>query len=573
MPNTVIGLDGHTPIYDPNRRFTQWSIEEIYQGNVAENKYVPKVGDLVYDVGSNTYLVYRVAYVNPLNLLSTLVEVKIGNVVSTFTNQDLLVGISAVTGSDLYRAYLDTSVLPYVMAVDARLRVPGTMVKRAKVFKGVDTVNNPVCISRVYDVTGNLISDTIDLVSYDVQTAFSTIPVFNTNESLPDGEVITIVLYDDLGNVISKRQLMVENTGFTPRPENAVKYVTSIAIESPFLSLTNDKQIDYPINAPITSLSLYGVVTYSDGTKIKLPVDGTKFRVFGLEQYISTIVGHKHDLVLAYTLSENEKAYNIVSSDSSVITKAYSIVTVKPNHAYSVKVFTYPRFVSEEFGYKLHFYMLNLDRDLMIDITDKVTINENSGVYDPKGYGHLQRRVISVNLKNVSENFRHYIHTQVVDIVLREAPNLDRDSFTVAHESGGATYINGITTSDSPDVIVGEYDLSRSTGSGIQAVIQVPSNDKVKLDCKDTNIDAWLNRVYYTTYPLLDRYLETKAPVPSHFVIVYGNIEKEFPITAWNEVLDLDTPLTYRDSLLVKFIRRTPSNDLLLSVNVFHLVS
>jgi len=579
MPNGIVGLDGHVPIFDPNRRFTIWNISEIYMGKVAENKYIPKVDDLVMDIGSNSFIVHRVAFVNPLNLLSTLVEVKIGNVASTFTNQDLLVGLGPVTSTDTYRVYLDTTVLPFVMAVDARLVVPGVLAKKAKIFKGTNTNenDNPICISRVYDVSGHLISDTIELVSLEmdshINNALKTVPIFNANETLPDGEIVTIVIYDDLGVVVSKRQLMIENTGFTPRPENSVKYVTSVSLESPFLSITNDTLIEYPINAPITSLSIYGIVKYSDSTTLKLPVDGTKFKLYGLEQYISTIVGHRHDLVLAYTLSEDEKSYGIVSHDNKVITKPYSITTVKPNHAYSVKLFVYPRFVSEEFGYKLHFYLLNLDRNLVLDVTGKVILDENTGVYDPKGYGHLQRRSISINLKNASENFRHYIHTQLADIVLREPPNLDRDSFTVAHESAGASQIYGITTSDSPDVLVGQYDLSRSTGAGIQAIIQVPATDRVKLDCLDTNIDAWLNRVYYTTYPLMDRYLETKPPVPSHFIVIYKGLEKEFPITAWNEVIDLETELVYRESLLVKFIRRTPTNDMYLSVNVFHLVA
>ena len=29
MPETIIGLDGHTPIYDPNRRFTQWILKKF----------------------------------------------------------------------------------------------------------------------------------------------------------------------------------------------------------------------------------------------------------------------------------------------------------------------------------------------------------------------------------------------------------------------------------------------------------------------------------------------------------------------------------------------------------------
>jgi hypothetical protein len=365
---------------------------------------------------------------------------------------------------------------------------------------------------------------------------------------------------------------MIENTGFTPKPDEATKYITSIALESAFMSLTNDTVIEYPINATISSMSLYGIVTYSDGTTLRLPVDGTKFKIFGLEQYIASSPGHSRDLILSYTMSKDEKSYGMVAYDNNVITKPYTMVTVAPNLAYSVKIMCYPRYVDEANGFKIHFYLFNLDRNIFKDVTDLVTFNESNGVFDPKAYGVLQRKSIKLNLRDVSEGFKHFNQVQLIDVVLIRPPELDLSTFTVSHESSGEdTYLN-ITTAPDPTATSGGFNISRSTGVGIQAVIQRPSDSVVDLTCHQTTLEDWLKLVYYNTYPLTNRYMEVRPPMPSHFIVDYKDKKLEFPIYRWNEMLSLENSAVDKQSLLVTFIKRTPTNDLYLSCNVFHLV-
>lgn len=52
MPNPpnvggVVGTDNVSPIYNPNGRWQVWNMEEIYLGDIAANKYVPKVNDVI----------------------------------------------------------------------------------------------------------------------------------------------------------------------------------------------------------------------------------------------------------------------------------------------------------------------------------------------------------------------------------------------------------------------------------------------------------------------------------------------------------------------------------------------
>jgi hypothetical protein len=212
-------------------------------------------------------------------------------------------------------------VTPHVLAVDIRLKVAGTMASYAKIFKGSDLTESGNVISRVYDSNGNFISENIplELVAIDSHNNYSikTIKVCHTNEHLLDGEIVTAVIYGDNGHVVSKRQLLVENTSFIRSVDASAKYISHISVESAFISPTFDHIIEFPLNIPLNALNLMGVVHYSDGSTLKLPVDGSKFRMFGLEQYVSSIVGQTVDLVLSYALAPNEIAYTGVSTDNN----------------------------------------------------------------------------------------------------------------------------------------------------------------------------------------------------------------------------------------------------------------
>ncbi len=50
----VVGVDGKTPVYNPSARFTIWSISEIYRGDIAANRYIPRVSDWVVEPETGT---------------------------------------------------------------------------------------------------------------------------------------------------------------------------------------------------------------------------------------------------------------------------------------------------------------------------------------------------------------------------------------------------------------------------------------------------------------------------------------------------------------------------------------
>lgn len=544
----VTGTDGVIPVYNPTGIWQWWSIDDIWQGAAGANKFVPKVNDFVLD--PSNYETYKVTQLDPVTLVPTLTPVTPSYIPTNFTPQDILFGVGPGTQADTYRMYVNSAVTPFVAAVDLRLYVGGTKASYAKIFSGSDLSSTGVVISMVYDASGNFVSQNVplELVAIDQVTNYSwkTVSVFNIGVTLPDGEVVTAVFYDAQGNVVSKRQLLVENTNFIRNLSVSLKYVQSVSVQSPFLNTADPSQINFPLNVPINALNLTGMVSYSDGTSVTMPVDGTKFNVIGLQQYVSTIVGQQIPLVLSYALGAGEVAYNGLSQDSLHVTAPFTIVTTNPDNSYAVKIYGYPEWKGSTVGYIMRFFMVSLDRNIFFDVTPFVSFSTNTGTFNPQAYGYLQRKSISLNLSLVSQSFKPYIDTQLLDINLLQAPSLNTTPWTVSQVSG----------TDIP-----------AYGQGLYAKISSTTNfTTADVSCGFTDETTWLENLYLATHPLINSTTETAAPTPTHFILMYGTQEYTYPVANWNQPLTINGAFTQYSNLYLRFINRTVSGDMILSV-------
>lgn len=544
----VVGTDGVVPIYAPNDRWCIWSMAEIWTGQTGNKRYVPKVND--YVIEPSTYTTYIVESIDNVTLIPTLREKHLNNMSAGFSETDMLLGVGPGTQADTYRVYLDTSVTPFVLAVDARLKIGGSMSNHVKLFKGANLSDNGHVVSKVYDNSGNFITENIALelaaIDSHVNYSIKVVPTCYCTEPLNDGEIITAVVYSADGHVVSKRQLLVENTAFIRGVDASVKYVSHISLECPFMSPTTDRTILFPLNVPVNSLNLVGVVHYSDGSVLRLPVDGTKFSILGINQYVSTIIGQKIKLVLSYALSTTETAYGAVSSDGKYITEGYDMMTVDANHSYTVKLFCYPTWVDENVGYRLKWFMFNLDRNISFDVTPFVHFADNTGAFDPLADGYVQRRAVYINLSDVSGIFKSYIHTQVVDVMLRTSPGSLTTPWTVSHEAA-----------------VGQT----AYGLRLTARIRPTDANQILINGGASEYEDWLQRVYTDTYPLVDGMAGSTLLEPTHFEITYDTYKAEYPVSNWDSAIVLPTPATVNSTVFIKFIRRTPITDLQLCMS------
>lgn len=545
------GPDGYPPIYDPEGRFAIWALSEIYIGAQGFRRYVPKINDYVVNYETDEW--YKVIGLDLTTMLSTLEPIK-RIAEGKFTTDDLLLGVGPGTQADTYRIYINSNTRPPLLTVDQRLSIGGTESVSAQIFIGSDISGTSEILGMMYDANGNLLGPNIplELVTMTGVTNYTlkSVPSCYATRDCKNGEVVTVVFYSASGRVTGKRQLLIENTAFIRGPDMSQKYIVGIELQSPFMSQANPLLLQYPLNVPLNGMNLFGVVHYSDGSKIRRPVDGTKFQLFGMETFLSTQIGQQFPLTLKYNLSPGEVNYMPGTTDPSFVPKDYSAVTTKAEGAYTVKLFGYPVWIDQVNGYRLEWYLYNLDRNTYARCTSNVRISDNGPSWNPLGYGTNQNLRVEVNLKDVNGIYKDYIHAQTISIVLvRPATDTDGTNWTVGFDPG-----------QNPPF--GRNTVARTTFVNANFT-------RVRLEAGETTLEGWLERVYRDTRPLVDRSKEVEAPEPNMMVILAGTTETEVPISQWNSELVVNQPIKDGSTLFVRFIKRTVENDIQLGITGF----
>lgn len=553
----IAGNDGKTPIYNPEARFQVFKKSELFMGPTGpgNKRYVPNVDDLVIDMDLDG-LQYKVISVDPATLIPLLREMHPPKSSGDMSDDDILLGVGPGTQSDTYRVYLDTSVVPHSLAVDARLSVAGTMVSWCRIFRGADLTDAGNIISLLYDTSGNVIANRIpmELASIVDDTngagqsnrTIKTVPVCYTTQDIPNGEVVTAVFYSDAGTVVSKRQLLLERTSFIRSSALGTKHITHISLECPFFSQSNPNLIELPQNVLLTGINLFGVVHYSDGTKRRMPVDGTKFSLLGLERFIASTVNQMVDLVLTYRLSTDEASYEALQGEFKFVKKSYSLKVMQQSGAYNVKLFCYPVWLNSVDGYTLKWFMYTGNRDVMYDVTNYIEYATNTPVFNPIRYGVNQQLSVAVNLQRVNGAYRNYRHAQIVSVILY-GPGTDRDTnWTIAFDPN-----------QNPPF--GEDNFAALTFINYNLY-------KLKVDAGAVDQEEWLQRLYYRTKPLIDQTKEQVPPAPSHFRLRFGQWDLVYPISQWNQELEIANGLADNGTLFIEFLYMTPETDMQLSI-------
>lgn len=529
------------PLYEPNRGFRHWFIDEIYQGPLKPGKwYVPNVNDLVTDYATGQY---RVTAVDTTTYLSTLTKWTIPNH-NALSDEDVLLGLAPGAASELFRLYVNTSIVPHPIAVESSLFKYGSENDHCKIFRGTDISQSGRVISAWYDSNMEQVGENIPLevVLRDDVTNVSQKRLRDawTNVKLQDGEVVTVVTYNDRNVVTSVDKLIVRLTNFVRASDTSQRYITNVAIKSPFLSSVDNRLLMVPINVPIEALTTTAIVYYNDGSRREVPIDGTKVKLHGLQQYIASVNGEEAPLVLSYALGDNEYSTDAIDGQVRVITRSYKARTSSVEGAYSVKLFVSPEWVSDIVGYRLNFTLYFLDRDRYYDVTPYVEQGANSPVFEGLRYGVTQHLTVAVELSAVDPTLKAYRHVQ---------------NFSVA------LLANGLSTNAA--WLVG-YSSNENLLYGRNSVIEVTlgsvANHTLRLSNGFASMQEWLDELYYKTLPLYDRTSETKAPVPTHFILSINGVNTEYPVTRWNDVFSSITAGTPGRVALIRWMRKLTNN-------------
>lgn len=541
---TIQAPDGYTVTYDPDALWRLWDIDQIYTGVVGQNKHVPKVRDHL--INPITDQRYRVTAIDPLTLVPTYEDITNGT-----SNEGELLAAGVGSQPDTYRIYLDSSVTPHKLHIDARLKLHADTAAYAKIFKGTNISATGHVLGMLYDQNGTFLTHNIPLVLVAMDThenhGIKVVPTCYTNEELVDGAMVTVVIYTAEGGEVSRRTLWVNNSSFIPDLAYDTRYVSHVTLESPFMSQTDDHVIEYPINVPLQAMNMFGRVHYSDGSSISLPVDGGKFALLGLERFVGTYPGQHVPLVLRYRLDTTEVAYGqLVSADGKHISEPYDLVTTEQRGAFTIKLSGYPVWRSDLSEYQLRWFMSDLNRDVMFDVTPYIYFNQSSDVFNPVGYGLVQKLSVRVNLKDVSQALPSFIHTQTQTVVLMSPGTVAGANWKLAFEPNQEPLF----------------------GEALSAQVNMINQNLWRLNIRAgiTNFNDWLDRVFYDSKPLYDLRKEQKAPEPTHIVLFIGAARSEVPISMWNQEFTVSLNLSSQSNLQMEFICRTDQGDLRLGV-------
>ncbi len=543
---TVQGSDGQKPNYDPNALFRIWDKGVLFMGptDVALGKWVPKIFDYAIDLTINKW--YQVIDVDQVTLTPTFRAL---DDEETAGLETILVGTGDQPKTMI--AHFDTNQLPYSLSLDSRHYINGSENTYARVFRGSDVSPAGEVISAVF--SGQTYLDDkipLEMTKYDSHDitvlAEKYVPTFNTNAMLKNGEVISVVIYSAT-NIITGIKRFKVNHGANVRPVNASqKYVTGIALRSVFLNSNDPYKLDFPLNAPIGALNVWGVLTYSDKSEKVLPVDGTKFKLDGLEKFVATRPGQRVPLVLSYRLDQGEFASGAISVDGKRITEPYSLVTTTENGLYSPTLFGFPRWDETAGAYVMRWWLMDLNRMTLFDATSYVQYNQSSEQFNGTKFDAMQFLSIRVRLSEVSASLPSWIHTQTLYVKLYNplAQVRPQGKFEVGQEN-----------------VAGEF-----FGEGMSARVNTinQNNFEVNLGNNLSTLNEWLDKMYYKAKPIYSLYRESAPPQPTHFTVIndQGNIQT-FPLSQWNRSFKIFTNLQAKGNLIIRWDKQLPNNSTL----------
>lgn len=558
-PANITGSDGIVPVENPDGLWTTWALQQLFMGANTPGAQVPggavprwvgKVNDYVVDYDTDER--WKITALDMTTLEPTLTSINPLITPGDLNTTDLLFGVGPGTDADTYRCYIDQSVLPFKLVVDQRLTVNSVLTKYAKIFQGSKLDGTAQVISAFYDASGNFLGDSVPLELVAMPNgqnyAVKSVQPCYTKVPLADNDKVTVVFYGDDGGPVSTRQLLVMNTAFIRSSDAGLKYITGISLESPFLSQADPNTIQYPINVPIAGWNLFGVVHYSDGSKLRMPVDGTKFKTMGLADFVATIVGQEIGFTLQYTFSADEVFYDAQTgtpTGDKFKNEPYKAIVENSDGSYTVKLFCVPHWDTTTSQYFLDWYLYDLDRGLSMLVTPYVAYQSQRGFDGTQtGFGLNQSIQVAIDLSNVNGQYKKYIFTQTLQIVLMRP-----------------------ATDHSGDPWVIYYSPSQVTpyGTGLKAKVNFVNQNLKYVDVSQGAADqtTWLNQILTNAEPLYDPQAEPTWPTPNMFSFVFADgTELDFPLSQWNAQNVISGALPDASTLYMKFFKRTPENDL-----------
>lgn len=542
-----LGTDGFVPVRDTSSLWAQYAKHNTWLGVKASGKIIPKVLDYVIDVDySITYKVIG----HDERWVPTLERVT-PKPIADMDSEDLLLGQTR----DAYRIFVDKAVVPHRLQVDARCYINARNAATARVYRGNPVDGDEEIVSLVLDQAGLPLSTLIPLektvIPNGENVAQYYVPEAFTNSDIKNGEFLWVVLYSINGAILSSKGLRAQVGSFTTSKDTTKKAITGLALEGPLMSKLVPNRMEVPLNLTLNSINMIGVVNYNSGEPKRGNVDGGRFSLMGMNAFVPSQAGQVAKLSLRYSLTQGEVSFvGQEISASRFIVEPIEVVVVDPENQLSVKLLPYPVWTGVASGYRLRWFLVNLARNIMADVSTLVTIAHGSPALDPLLYGIKQNLGVAIDLSKVNETWRAWNHVQTVGItLLRPGDAVDNTKWRIAFDPGAAT----------------EY------GNDVFIRSRIINQNLCELDIKSgfATKEAWLNAFYYNTRPLKNLTFELEAPAPTHVIFSDGTTTHQIRLSIdeyWNRRFTTLFTVPQQSTWFLTFVRESAQGDLILSV-------
>jgi hypothetical protein len=302
---------------------------------------------------------------------------------------------------------------------------------------------------------------------------------------------------------------------------------------------------------------MYGIVRYSDGESVTLPLGGSKFLLEGTDNYVSSVLGSKTAVRLVYHLDKTERYIKNNNSAVGIIDKQYILLSVRGNglddgasDAYAVKLFGYPRWNTSTQVYTMEYY-ITFNDGVFYRVTNLVRPASTGGQFNGASLGITQTFTVTINLNTINSNYKSYNHVQIMNVNLaRRGEESMVPLWTVAYQSSTTRYGEGL--------FLRGASLNQTNSAWSCYYVQ-PGTTK----------QEFLERCYYRSKPLYNPALQEGPEEPTHMLI------GTFTADSWREIslaTGFGTPIELTGNypngtlMIIRFIKRGVDGDRVLSV-------
>lgn len=517
-------------LYDPNRGFRTWEIDQVYQGpgSLPDGNVIVNVDDMVVNWD---YGLYQVIEVDPVTYIPTLELFNPMKFVQIEESTSIITGLSGYQPNITNRAFYNSLQNPPTITIDSRFRIFGTEAYTLKLFRGTDTgAATGQVISQKLDMGGALIGENIDLEEIDVgNPAIKRPTIIHTNESLVEGEIVTAVIYTQASEVFGEVSFIIKSGDAIRAAGASTVYVQDIVLESPLLDTIETDLIEVPFNTPVTANSFQARLVYSDGSTALVNVDGNKTKIYGLDNFNVSIVGSSTNIVLSYYPDANEPTINAQGAPGNIhISRTYRMQVTEsiPDNTY--KLFVVPKFtLTPSPIYTLEWWVVDLNRTVVQKLMPgQVTVALQGGGAPVLTPGAGQQTIVATfNPFNVlGAGHANYNDSQAVKLTLNN-PTTNTTSFIIDYKGDG----------------VNPYGQNANWRFSQELNPPGDMRDFIPNNSDEADLAAWKDRFVERLYPSYDPQTEAGYPTVDAFRFITTNFGAgtyyDVP-GSWNAQLD-----------------------------------